>query len=62
MGTKSKKGLVEEVEKYTKAKTRLRKAKRKAKKEVKPNWERIIALSAAGNYISNQLTEELKKV
>jgi len=32
------------------------------KKLNKPNWSRIISLSSAGQYIQNQLNDELKKV
>ena len=40
-----------------------KKTKQKVRKiEDKPNWHRIIALSTAGQYIQNQLNEELVKV
>ena len=31
-------------------------------KEIKPDWHRIISLSAAGHYIQTQLLEELERV
>lgn len=34
----------------------------KVKKVDKVNWSRIISLSAANHYITNQLNEELKKI
>jgi hypothetical protein len=36
--------------------------KKVKKKIVKPNWHKIIALSAAGNYIHRELHEELLKL
>lgn len=40
----------------------MKKNKSSKKKKEQPNWHRIIALSTAGQYIQNQLNEELKKV
>ncbi len=37
-----------------------KKMKKKVKKE--PDWQQIIALSAAGQYIQNRLNEELEKI
>jgi hypothetical protein len=37
------------------------KGKKKSEK-IKVNWNRIITLSAAGQYIQDELAEELKKI
>ena len=36
--------------------------KKKTKKVKNINWHRVISLSVAGQYIQNQLNEELKKL
>lgn len=55
--------LIKKVNKLTKSKkVKLPKLKKKKEPEIKPNWERIISLSVAGQYIQNQLSEELKNV
>lgn len=56
--------LIKKMDKAIKSKNS--KPPKKKRKEldikIKPNWGRIISLSAAGQYIQNQLSEELKNV
>jgi len=55
------KEIIKKVNKATKSKpVKLPKAKKETK--MSPNWSRIISLSAAGQYIQNQLNDELSKI